>query len=157
MNGNFRRPGNGTIHGAIIADTASVAGNGTVPTQIDPPPGAPGAAAYDVDHHAPGRTRRHSILSPARGSSCSSHAELRGDPARRLRRRTAADDGFGLIELLIAMTMLAIAVGALLTVFASSAVSLRRAGQKGTALTLADTQMEKYRTRPSRRSGSTGR
>jgi prepilin-type N-terminal cleavage/methylation domain-containing protein len=66
---------------------------------------------------------------------------------RRLRRRTAAEDGFGLIELLIAMTMLAIAVGALVTVFVSSAVSLRRAGQKGTALTLADKQMEKYRTR----------
>ena len=29
--------------------------------------------------------------------------------------------------------------------FASSAVSLRRAGQKGTALALADTQMEWYR------------
>jgi prepilin-type N-terminal cleavage/methylation domain-containing protein len=66
---------------------------------------------------------------------------------RRLRRRTADDDGFGLVELLIAMTMLSIAVGALLAVFTSSAVSLRRAGQKGTALTLADTQMEKYRTR----------
>ena len=65
----------------------------------------------------------------------------------RLVRRTARDDGFGLVELLIAMTMLAVAVGALLAVFTASAVSLRRAGQKGTALTLADTQMEKYRTR----------
>ena len=67
--------------------------------------------------------------------------------SRRLRRRAADDDGFGLVELLIAMTMLLIAVGALLAVFTSSAASLRRAGQKGTALTLADTQMEKYRTR----------
>jgi type II secretory pathway pseudopilin PulG len=66
---------------------------------------------------------------------------------RRLMRRASCDEGFGLVELLIAMTMLAIAVGALVTVFVSSAVSLRRAGQKGTALTLADTQMEKYRTR----------
>jgi prepilin-type N-terminal cleavage/methylation domain-containing protein len=66
---------------------------------------------------------------------------------RRLRRRTSGDDGFGLIELLIAMSMLTIGIGALLTVFTASAVSLRRAGQKGTALTLADTQMEKYRTR----------
>ena len=65
----------------------------------------------------------------------------------RLRARATGDDGFGLVELLIAMTMLSVAVGALLTVFVSSAVSLRRAGQKGTALTLADTQMEKYRTR----------
>ena len=65
----------------------------------------------------------------------------------RLRTRAAGDDGFGLVELLIAMTMLTIAVGSLVAVFVSSAVSLRRAGQKGTALTLADTQMEKYRTR----------
>jgi prepilin-type N-terminal cleavage/methylation domain-containing protein len=64
----------------------------------------------------------------------------------RLRARAAGDRGFGMIELLIAMTMLSIAVGALMLSFASSAISLRRAGQKGTALTLADTQMEKYRT-----------
>ena len=66
---------------------------------------------------------------------------------RRLRRRTADDGGFGLVELLIAMTVLTIGIGALVTTFAASAVSLRRAGQKGTALTLADTQMERYRTR----------
>jgi type II secretory pathway pseudopilin PulG len=65
---------------------------------------------------------------------------------RRWRQRAAREEGFGLVELLIATTMLTIAIGALLAVFASSAVSLRRAGQKGTALTLADTQMEKYRT-----------
>jgi prepilin-type N-terminal cleavage/methylation domain-containing protein len=65
----------------------------------------------------------------------------------RLRAQAAGDGGFGLIELLIAMTLLTIGIGALLTVFTASAVSLRRAGEKGTALTLADTQMEKYRTR----------
>ena len=66
---------------------------------------------------------------------------------RRLGRRASKDDGFGLVELLIAMTLLSIAIGALLAVFTSSAVSLRRSGEKGTALTIADTQMEKYRTR----------
>jgi type II secretory pathway pseudopilin PulG len=66
---------------------------------------------------------------------------------RRLRRAAANDDGFGFVELLIAMTILSIAIGGLLAVFTSSALSLRRAGQKGTALTLADTQMEVYRTR----------
>jgi type II secretory pathway pseudopilin PulG len=65
--------------------------------------------------------------------------------ARRLRGRALRDDGFGLVELLIAMTILMVGIGALLAVFASSAVSLRRAGEKGTALTLADTQMEAYR------------
>jgi type II secretory pathway pseudopilin PulG len=65
---------------------------------------------------------------------------------RRWRQCAAGEQGFGLIELLIATTMMMIAIGSLLAVFVSSAVSLRRAGQKGTALTLADTQMEKYRT-----------
>jgi prepilin-type N-terminal cleavage/methylation domain-containing protein len=65
----------------------------------------------------------------------------------RLRVHATGDRGFGMVELLIAMAMLSIAVGALTLSFASSAVSLRRAGQKGTALTLADTQMEKYRTK----------
>jgi type II secretory pathway pseudopilin PulG len=64
----------------------------------------------------------------------------------RLQTRAAGNSGFGLVELLIAMTLLTIGIGSLLAVFVSSAVSLRRAGQKGTALTLADTQMEKYRT-----------
>jgi type II secretory pathway pseudopilin PulG len=68
-----------------------------------------------------------------------------GHSARR--RSVRGEDGFGMVELLIAMTMLSVAIGALITTFAASAVSLRRAGQKGTALTLADTQMERYRTR----------
>ncbi len=63
----------------------------------------------------------------------------------RIRQLATSHDGFGMVELLIAMTILAVAIGALITTFVSSAVSLRRAGQKGTALTLADTQMEWYR------------
>lgn len=52
----------------------------------------------------------------------------------------------GLIELLAAMMMLTIAIMALLSAFSSSIVSLRRAGAEGTAQTVADRQMEKYRT-----------
>lgn len=44
------------------------------------------------------------------------------------------------------MGVLAIAISAQLSVFASSYTSLTRAGQKGTAVTLADKQMETYRT-----------
>lgn len=51
-----------------------------------------------------------------------------------------------LIELLIAMMVLAIAVGALMTAYASSLISLRHASITGTALTLADAQMEVYKT-----------
>ncbi len=67
---------------------------------------------------------------------------------RRLCRPAARSDGFGLVEMLIALTLLTIAIGGLITAFAASAVSLRRSGQKGTALALADAQMETYRKVP---------
>ena len=60
---------------------------------------------------------------------------------RRLRR----DDGQGLIELIVALTILAVGIGAVLTVLTGSALSLERSDQKGTALTLAETQLELYR------------
>jgi type II secretory pathway pseudopilin PulG len=60
---------------------------------------------------------------------------------RRLRR----DDGQGLIELIVALTILAVGIGAVLTVLTGSALSLQRSDQKGTALTLAETQIELYR------------
>jgi prepilin-type N-terminal cleavage/methylation domain-containing protein len=64
-------------------------------------------------------------------------------------RRVRSDEsGFGLVELLIAMGVLAIAISAQLAVFASSYTSLGRASMKGTAVTLADIQMERYRTAP---------
>jgi type II secretory pathway pseudopilin PulG len=69
----------------------------------------------------------------------------KGFVGSRVRQLAGSGEGFGMVELLIAMTILAVAIGALITTFASSAVSLRRAGQKGTAITLADTQMEWYR------------
>jgi prepilin-type N-terminal cleavage/methylation domain-containing protein len=63
--------------------------------------------------------------------------------ARRLRRD---EQGFGLVELIIAMGILAIAISAQLAVFSSSYTSLSRANMKGTAVTVADKQMETYRT-----------
>jgi prepilin-type N-terminal cleavage/methylation domain-containing protein len=66
---------------------------------------------------------------------------------RRLAARTADPSGFGMVEMLIALTILTVAIASLITVFTASALSLRRAGRKGTALVLADTQMEKYRTK----------
>lgn len=55
------------------------------------------------------------------------------------------EHGFGLIELLIAMVVLNIGLLALVAVFQSSAVALRRASHVSTASTLADAQMELYR------------
>jgi len=61
---------------------------------------------------------------------------------RALARR---QEGFGLIELLVSMVILSIAVAALLTVFTASDLSLRRAGERGTATVLAERQLELYR------------
>jgi type II secretory pathway pseudopilin PulG len=69
-------------------------------------------------------------------------------PVTWTRVRIRCESGLGLIELLIAMTVLSIAIAAQLTVFASGFTSLHRASRKGTAVTLADKQMEIYRTIP---------
>jgi prepilin-type N-terminal cleavage/methylation domain-containing protein len=55
------------------------------------------------------------------------------------------DDGFGLIELLIAMTVMAIGISAIVAGFSSGLVALNNASRNGTAGTLADKQMEAYR------------
>jgi type II secretory pathway pseudopilin PulG len=55
------------------------------------------------------------------------------------------EQGQGLVELLISMVILAVGVGALLSVMAAGALSLQRSDQKGTALTLAENQLELYR------------
>ncbi len=65
---------------------------------------------------------------------------------RRFRVLLRSESGLGLVELLAAMTMLAVAIAAQLTVFSASFTSLHRASRKGTALTIADKQMETYRT-----------
>ncbi len=59
--------------------------------------------------------------------------------------RLRAESGQGLLELLIAITLLTVGVGALLTLVASGFVSLQRSGESGTALTLAEAQLERYR------------
>jgi Tfp pilus assembly protein PilE len=59
--------------------------------------------------------------------------------------RLRQEKGFGMIELLMAMTMLNIGILALVASFNSGAVALKRAGKTATAATLADAQMELYR------------
>jgi type II secretory pathway pseudopilin PulG len=68
-------------------------------------------------------------------------AALRARGSRILR----SEDGFGLIELTISMAMLAVALLALVAALSSGVVTLQRASDAGTAGTLADRQMEKYR------------
>jgi Tfp pilus assembly protein PilV len=67
---------------------------------------------------------------------------------RHIASRLRSEKGSMLIELVISMTFLAVAVGALITVYASSLISLRHASVEGNALTLADKQMETFKTLP---------
>ena len=59
--------------------------------------------------------------------------------------RLRGEDGFGLVELLMAMVMLNIGILAIVASFNSGAVALRRASHISTASALADQQMEGYR------------
>jgi type II secretory pathway pseudopilin PulG len=72
--------------------------------------------------------------------------QARGAVARHLGRLREDEAGIGLVELVFAMSLLALAVAAQLSVFASSYTSLHRASIKGTAVTVADKQMEIYRS-----------
>ena len=61
-------------------------------------------------------------------------------------RRVARDtEGFGLVELMIALTVLNIGIFAVIGAFNSGALALRRADETATASVLADQQMELYR------------
>jgi Tfp pilus assembly protein PilV len=66
----------------------------------------------------------------------------------RLRRRLRADEGFGLIELLMALTMLNIGILAIAAGFQSAALAVTRAGRTATASTVADRQVELFRGIP---------
>jgi type II secretory pathway pseudopilin PulG len=62
-----------------------------------------------------------------------------------LRRLAKSEEGFGLIELLIAMTVMVVAIMAIVAAFNSGMVTLNRASRASTAATLADIQMEGFR------------
>jgi Tfp pilus assembly protein PilE len=59
--------------------------------------------------------------------------------------RLRKEDGFGLIELVIAMTVLNVGILAIVAAFNSGALALRRASVISSASAVADGQMETYR------------
>jgi Tfp pilus assembly protein PilV len=63
-------------------------------------------------------------------------------------QRARSQEGFGLVELMIAMTVLVVGILALVAGLSSGYFALNRAGQRATAAALADSQMEKYRALP---------
>jgi prepilin-type N-terminal cleavage/methylation domain-containing protein len=62
-----------------------------------------------------------------------------------MRARLHDESGFGLIELLIAMTVLSVGILATVAAFTSGTFALQRAGKLSTATAVADAQMERYR------------
>lgn len=62
-----------------------------------------------------------------------------------MRKRLRADQGFGLIELLIAMVILNVGILAIVASFNAGIITLNRASRITTAAVLADQQMELYR------------
>lgn len=64
-----------------------------------------------------------------------------------IRGRLLRDErGQSLIEIMITVFFIAIAVAAVLSLLTAGAIALQRSGQRGTALTLANRQLEYYRT-----------
>ncbi len=59
--------------------------------------------------------------------------------------RLREEAGQGLLELLITFTILSVGVAALLTLLAAGSVTIQRSDRSGTALTLAENQIELYR------------
>lgn len=62
--------------------------------------------------------------------------------------RVREEAGFGLVELLIAMTVMVVGIMAIVAGLSSGIVAVKRAGDESTAAALADTQMEAYRALP---------
>ncbi|HEY7706494.1 MAG TPA: prepilin-type N-terminal cleavage/methylation domain-containing protein [Gaiellaceae bacterium] len=62
-----------------------------------------------------------------------------------MRKRLRADQGFGLIELLLAMVILNVGILAIVASFNAGIITLNRASRVTTAAVLADQQMELYR------------
>ena len=66
----------------------------------------------------------------------------------RVPTRARKEAGMGLVELLIAMTVMAIGISAIVAGFSSGIFAVKRAGDASTAAAVADKQMEAYRALP---------
>jgi prepilin-type N-terminal cleavage/methylation domain-containing protein len=89
------------------------------------------------------RARRRAVG----GSHCRVDATPQPWPSRTT-KRLAAEDGFGLIELMAALVVLTVALLALAAGYDEAFVSLHKASQKTVAAQLADRQLELYRALP---------
>jgi type II secretory pathway pseudopilin PulG len=62
--------------------------------------------------------------------------------------RVREESGFGIVELLIAMTVMVVGIMAIVAGLGSGIIAVKRAGDESTAAALADAQMEAYRALP---------
>ena len=60
-------------------------------------------------------------------------------------KRLRSEEGFGLLELMISITILNVGILALIAAFNSGALAMQRASQVSTAATVGERQMELYR------------
>src|SRR5262249_19300934 len=108
---------------------------------------APGGTASGASTtRASAARRRRGRLLRRCGSPRPSTAS--GGARRMLDERLTREDGFGLVELMIAMTVMAIGIAAIVSGFSSGILAVSRASQTSTAGPLADKQMEAYRAIP---------
>ncbi len=71
-----------------------------------------------------------------------------------VRARLRAEQGFGLIELMISMVMLNVGILAIVAAFNSGGLAIQRASETSTATVVADKQMELYRALTLRERGA---
>ena len=140
--GDYDDGGNARVTGPIITDTAKVHGTSDSTDDTGPAARDAGRRGLHVKHDV-ARDARH--VARAHGGRIAPVTAARHASRRP---RLADEAGELLLELVIALIFLTIAVGALMSVFTSSMVSLRDAGISGTAQTLVERQMEVYKKLP---------
>ncbi len=74
-----------------------------------------------------------------------------------LRRLAKSEEGFGLVEMLIAMVVMSIGISAIVAGYSSAILAVNRAKSTTTAGALADQQMEIYRQGALRRGADDAR
>ena len=105
--------------------------------------------SHRLDRSVPTETRAEPALlmagvaSAALGIQMSSSTSDKGGVLLRLRTNQS---GFGLVELLISLTILNVGLLALVASLNSGALALRRAGATSTATALADARLEYFRS-----------
>jgi Tfp pilus assembly protein PilV len=92
----------------------------------------------------------HGVLMPRSAAALTLRSVFRRSAFRnavqQLASKLRTEEGFGLIEILLAMIFISIAVMVLVSGFASATIAINRASRISTAGVIADSQMERFRS-----------